>query len=459
VAPSGSPPLDAASVWSFLRSAPDGVLVTAASGVIELASDAAKRLTGQQQLEGRSLLDLVCPEDRTEAEAFVRAVLVGSRPAPRDIRLSSVEGPPRWAEWKAELVSDASGAATHVVLIVREIEHRREAESQTVKAMERAEQTVRELGDTLRALEDAAMTDTLTGVYNRRQFEIQAQAEIARSHRYGQPVSLALVDLDEFKPINDTFGHAVGDQILVVATAAIQRTLRACDSLFRWGGDEFVVLTPGVSGVGALRVAERMRTAVAELEAPGPGRITVSVGVAALVPWEKVEQWMKRADDALYRAKHAGRNRSEVAARPSEAPPERILQLVWDGSYECGDPLIDAQHRELFVLGNAVIDEALSGTHPERLGERMAALVTSLAQHFADEDAMLTRIAFPQAAAHADLHRRLAAEACGVQEAVRLGAGTVLSLVDFIVRRVVTEHLFAADRSFFPYVKQDLGWT
>jgi hemerythrin len=427
------------------------VIVTTATGVIEMASDAAVQLAGTEALEGRSVLDIVWPEDRAQAYGFLRAVLDGPRPPPRDIRLLGPGDSPRLSEWNAELVP---GEPIRVVLIVREAEHRRQA---TV-AKERAEQTVRELGDALRALEAAATTDTLTGAYNRRHFETQAQGEIARSHRYGQPVSLAIVDIDHFKGINDTLGHAEGDRILILATGAMKRTLRVCDSIFRWGGDEFVVLTPGVSGVGALRLAERVRATVAELEVPGPGHITVSVGVAALVPWEKLEQWLKRADDALYRAKQAGRNRSEVAARPSEAPPQRILQLVWDGSYECGDPLIDAQHRDLFVIGNAVIDEALSGEHPARLDERMTALVLHVVQHFADEEAMLARIGFEHAQAHAEMHRKLAAEANGVQEAVRLGAGTALSLVDFIVRRVVAEHLFTADRLFFPFVDKERGW-
>ena len=176
-------------------------------------------------------------------------------------------------------------------------------------------------------LREMAMQDELTGLYNRRHFEELAEAEVARARRSGAPLSLAMLDIDHFKAVNDAFGHPVGDLALKEVARAMRETLRTSDVPARIGGEEFVVLLTGTTLEGAVAVTERLRERVGRAEvAAGKERVarfTVSAGIAELAPGERVESMLRRADEALYRAKEEGRNRivSSLPPRPSSRPP------------------------------------------------------------------------------------------------------------------------------------------
>ncbi|HEX6275275.1 MAG TPA: diguanylate cyclase [Polyangiaceae bacterium] len=173
-------------------------------------------------------------------------------------------------------------------------------------------------------LRDLATKDELTGIYNRRHFIELAEIELSRSRRKTAPTSLAMLDIDHFKLVNDHFGHAVGDRALLEVARAMKETLRVSDISARIGGEEFVLLLPETTLDGAVAVTERLRESIGKAEIPiGDGRIakiTVSAGVAELFPTEGLDGLMKRADDALYVAKERGRNRSVVSGdlRPAE---------------------------------------------------------------------------------------------------------------------------------------------
>jgi diguanylate cyclase (GGDEF)-like protein len=157
-----------------------------------------------------------------------------------------------------------------------------------------------------------ATTDPLTGVYNRRRFLELGDYERVRELRDPRGLSLLALDLDHFKRVNDTHGHAAGDATLVRFVQACSTSLRAMDTLGRTGGEEFSVLLPETPLAEALEVAERMRREVedcAMLAAGGAFHVTVSIGAAQLEPGEAFEALMARADLLLYGAKHAGRNR------------------------------------------------------------------------------------------------------------------------------------------------------
>lgn len=157
-------------------------------------------------------------------------------------------------------------------------------------------------------LEHAALRDAMTGLLNRRQF-YQITEHTDPSHKpVQQQFSLLLVDTDRFKNINDVFGHLKGDEVLI----SLSRTLEACsrkdDYVFRWGGEEFVILLPRTPLDAAMQIAENIRAAVARITIPGLPRFTVSIGVARHNQDETLDELFKRVDDALYRAKNNGRN-------------------------------------------------------------------------------------------------------------------------------------------------------
>lgn len=173
---------------------------------------------------------------------------------------------------------------------------------------------VTELEETKRELEQLSIIDTLTQTYNRRYFNQVLESELRRSQRYDLPLSLVMFDIDHFKNINDTYGHDVGDQVLQKIAQTVLKQIRETDVLCRIGGEEFVVILPETELQQAHALAERIRLAVAEMgQTEVPLQITVSLGVLQTYQWDSVHTLYKRLDEALYRAKENGRNRTEVA--------------------------------------------------------------------------------------------------------------------------------------------------
>jgi diguanylate cyclase (GGDEF)-like protein len=168
----------------------------------------------------------------------------------------------------------------------------------------------------LSRMSDLAMVDELTGLKNRRSFFDDIEPVIAGSRRRGKPVAIALLDLDHFKDVNDTHGHAIGDDVLRAVAKRIEETLRQEQIVGRIGGEEFVVLLPDTSPQQALVAIERVRKAVGETPIPVTGGgdvwISVSGGIAPLADGVPVPTALQHADKAMYRAKALGRNRVEV---------------------------------------------------------------------------------------------------------------------------------------------------
>ncbi len=159
-------------------------------------------------------------------------------------------------------------------------------------------------------LETLANTDALTGVSNRRAFLERAEQEFAEARRYGNPLSAAMIDIDRFKALNDRFGHATGDQVLQKVATTLAATLRKPDIFARWGGEEFICLLPHTDADLAQTAAQRLRRGVEALGVAPAAGVTVSIGVASLIHGDdNIEMLIDRADQALYAAKRAGRNK------------------------------------------------------------------------------------------------------------------------------------------------------
>ncbi|MFT6286818.1 MAG: diguanylate cyclase (GGDEF)-like protein [Alcanivorax sp.] len=173
-----------------------------------------------------------------------------------------------------------------------------------------------------RQLKDMALTDPLTGAYNRRYFEEQVRQSLDIWRRYQRPSTLLLMDIDHFKHVNDSFGHGVGDQSLKLLVNLIASRIRGVDTLCRYGGEEFAVLLSETSARHGVRLAEELRSRVEESELLPEGTLTISVGVTDIAAAGDAEEWLRLTDEALYRAKKQGRNRieSHVVEVPSATP-------------------------------------------------------------------------------------------------------------------------------------------
>jgi len=203
-------------------------------------------------------------------------------------------------------------------------------QTRTGKSLQDMTQRQNELNEQLQALQEdnhrliqqvthereLSMRDPLTQLPNRHGFELRLRDEMARNSRYGHPVSLALIDVDHFKRINDQFGHLAGDKVLKILAKQMDDQIRETDYLARFGGEEFILLLPQTSQEDAFVAVEKVRQHISECPFNFQGKpvqITVSMGVTEYQSDEGVETWMHRADEALYRSKDEGRNRTTLA--------------------------------------------------------------------------------------------------------------------------------------------------
>ncbi len=153
-----------------------------------------------------------------------------------------------------------------------------------------------------------AYTDNLTGIANRNKFEEVIDYELRQTKRYNFPMCLAIVDIDHFKAFNDNFGHLIGDEVLVALAQSLKKNIRETDLFARWGGEEFVILLKNTDVERSLRVLEKFRVIIENIQHDKAGRITASFGVTEYQKGDTLDMMLQRADEALYQAKDAGRN-------------------------------------------------------------------------------------------------------------------------------------------------------
>ena len=182
------------------------------------------------------------------------------------------------------------------------------------KGFERMKKEIGQVQKKTKILEQEILLDNLTGIYNRRAYELRIREEISRFQRYGQPFSLVLFDIDHFKKVNDQFGHQAGDKCLREIAARIRPSLRDSDFLARYGGEEFIIILPGTGEEDAHRVAEKIRSLIEKTRFVYQGAevpVTISLGVTQVQSSDQDSELpFRRVDAAMYQAKKEGRNRT-----------------------------------------------------------------------------------------------------------------------------------------------------
>lgn len=186
--------------------------------------------------------------------------------------------------------------------------------------------------------------------------------------------------------------------------------------------------------------------------------MTASIGVAELSASESLDQWVARADAAMYRAKHAGRNRVEVDTASSGVPSlaeskeAGFAQLIWSDHFRSGNQTLDAQHRGLFDDSNNLLAAILSELSNDEVDAAVNTLMRDMASHFQDEVKILLAVGYPHAAAHAALHGEIIHSAVELVERFRGGSLNIGELFQFLARDFVAKHILSEDREFFPYL-------
>lgn len=253
------------------------------------------------ELIGRKCHEVLQNKSVVCDDCVVKKTLESADPCAKDKRLSFPDGTEVWVEIYTYPILDEDGKVSHVIEYTRDITGRKKAEEERGRLIEK--------------LEFLSNTDMLTGLLNRRALIARLEYEIERAQRYGAELSLILCDIDRFKEINDSFGHAEGDRALRIVSEILKCSLRKSDIVGRYGGDEFMIIMPGTTAKGAEEFAERLRHVV---EHTGFQTIngksvmmSVSLGVTRLHIHERDaghDALVRRADAALYNAKKKGRN-------------------------------------------------------------------------------------------------------------------------------------------------------
>lgn len=278
---------------SITSAAQDAIIMIDGSGNITYWNRAAQLILGYAEDEamGRNLHELIVPDrfKKLYEKPFAHFTLTGTGAhigksteltalrhdgieIPVDVSLSAVNLHGQWS----------------AVGILRDISERKSAEA---------------------ALQKLATTDPLTGISNRRKFNETLEMEIERSERHGIPLALILMDIDHFKNVNDTYGHPTGDSVLAEFARIIEANIRINDEFARWGGEEFILLSPHIEAEKILQFGNKLRNEIEKFQFTDVGKVTCSLGATSFHPGETIQELVARVDSALYMAKQNGRNR------------------------------------------------------------------------------------------------------------------------------------------------------
>ena len=303
---------------SILNASPDNITITDLEGRILMISPAAKKMFGYElnfeNFKDMRLLDFIVHEDVERAHANLLLMYQGGFRKPNEYRGMRRDKSIFNIEVNSEFVRNANGQPIRMVFIIRDITERKLAEQQIQELVQRLEIEKN-------AAQLNSITDSLTGLLNRRYFDMALSTEFYRLKRSGSTLSIIMLDVDHFKNFNDTYGHLAGDDCLHQIGMMLKTIVgRAPDIVARYGGEEFTAILPETESSGAQEMAEKIRKGVEGLEIPHSSsdtaeHVTVSLGVISVITTSIVspKQVIALADEALYCAKNKGRNITIVA--------------------------------------------------------------------------------------------------------------------------------------------------
>lgn len=435
------------------------------AGHLTYVSPSIEKLRGftVEEVMQQSMEDYLTPESlpfaRAELGRFITSISAGIRPPDFRCELEQrcKDGSTVWTEITASVMLDSAGKFVSILGVSRDVSERRQMEAQ-----------VRQM----------AFHDPLTSLPNRRLLLDRLSQVLATSRRSGLLGALMFLDLDNFKPLNDTYGHEVGDLLLIEVARRLNACVREMDTVARYGGDEFVVIIGELevdrdeSTQRASLVAEKIRNALAEpyrlpLERDGDDDMleyhcTASIGLTVFSGNDASrEEILKWADTAMYQAKVKGNNSVQISTTMSSGRAiggnlaSTFIHLVWHSAYECGNTVIDEQHRTLFADANRILSAMLAERPVNELAELIDHLMGDVVRHFKDEEAIIATAGFPGTAEHRAIHNQLLDRALTLVGRFHAGSLRVGELFQFLGYDLVAQHMLSADREFFAVVRSN----
>lgn len=433
-------------VDGFFTASLDLMSISTIDGVFLKVNSEFNHLLGYtpEELEGKSFLNFVHHDDVTASKKAMDDVSNGNTDFKFINRLRAKDGSYKYIEWKSHPLGEfvySSGRDVTIDFLTKE--------ELKAKNQELANLTS-QLLEANSNLEALVGIDRLTGLYNRYFFDQRVIHEMESSDRYKQPLSMLIYDIDKFKNVNDTYGHPVGDDVLKRFATIFKDNIRNSDMAFRIGGEEFTLLMPHTTIEQAKIVAEKIRLAFENDTHPVAGKITASFGVAERFKAESIKSWYKRADEALYKAKHSGRN--QVVCDRRQDIPMVSVNIEWDAKWDSGNAKIDDQHKLLLELGLEIFNDSYSKVDEAIILEKIDNLINHIHSHFVDEIVILKAKKYPDIEHHAKLHHYLENKALKLKTDFLSGSVKASIFFSFLLDEVIMEHLDLEDVKFFPYL-------
>ena len=312
--------------------------------------------------------------------------------------------------------------------------------------------SIDEIKESQERIEKLAMTDELTGLYNRKYLNSVVYRTINHADRQGHDISILLLDLDHFKRVNDNFGHPVGDSVLTSIAELVKRALRDSDLPVRMGGEEFVVLLLETEIEQALTIAERIRSSIENYNFEVAGKLTVSIGVSQRSRGESFELWYSRTDIALYDAKEQGRNR--VISAIEDISVRETDSIDWMPILETGDETIDGQHRAFFEYGKLMLSKDFRSHEREELLNDIDRILEDMVEHFDDEEEVMRQSGYANREEHKKIHENLLKKAVWLEAAVRENRLSSDVFISYLWNDVIYGHVTKTDMDLISFLRR-----
>jgi|GEM_PF-5814217 len=295
-----------------------------------------------------------------------------------------------------------------------------------------------------------ADTDELTGLSNRRHFYLIAKQEIERSNRYHNPLSLLMIDIDDFKGVNDTYGHDVGDEIIIEVGHTLAKNTRESDVVARWGGDEFIVLLLETGKLEATKIAQKLNKIIAQKSFKHHIQLTVSIGISERIFAESYDSWFKKADNAILKAKEFGKN-TVIFCDEVENLKEQLYHLKIGQKYLSGIPLIDKEHLHMIDLLTKMYEGQHTQSDMIALGKD---LILYTENHSHDEEAEMLKYAYQGLEEHHAQHIDLIKKAKRIFKEIETHTTDFSATsIAYVMKELIIEHFATQDLDFFEFYK------
>lgn len=434
---------------SIMNASPDAITVIDSDGKIVMASPSAKKIFGisNEDIIGKPVANFISKNNHSKLELNINKIVKGEKVGPSEYEALHIDGHIFSIEVNSDLIIDNKKGDNKVLSVIKDITDKIISEEIIRKKEEKYRLLVKELEEKNNILNKVVINDKLTGINNRYYFDKRIIEEMGIADRYSTPLSLLVFDLDRFKYVNDTFGHDIGDKVLITLSDKVKRLMRKTDIFARWGGEEFVILMTHTNLDGATCAAEKIRKEAEAIYYMGVGNVTISIGVAQRLDNESLDSWFKRADRALYRAKKEGRNR---VCADIEEKEQVFVDMKWQDSWNSGHMEIDSQHKKLLRLVNSIIETIFKEESYEVLGNKLSNLLEHLEYHFEYEERLLRELGYEYEEDHRWLHKELIKKLNDlIEKQKNVGDITHSDIFEFIVGELVVEHLVKEDYKFF----------